>query len=243
MPASVVKAFASKTGKSVGQVEKIWQMAKERAADEGRSEDYAYITGIVKKALKLEGESLFIDLLWLTEVLTEATEKEVELFVGRFQPLHKGHAAVIGKMKNPVVAIVKGKASSADKEKNPLSAKDQAKLIRKAYPKAVVIEVNTGYIPDIALELVKKGMKVTGIWGGEDRRGNYTGQLKSYDKKNPDAPLNIEFKPTFEGGQRIGGTSATLVRKAIRDGDEKAFKQHMPKALHSEWNFLRKKLT
>ena len=177
----------------------------------------------------------------VSEMLTEA--KEYELFLGRFQPLHKGHATVIGKMKNPIVALVKGGKSSSDKNKNPLSLKDQARLIKKAYPNAIVIEVKNGYIPDIAEELLKKNMKVTAVWAGEDRRAGYERQLSSYDKKNPDKAQNIKFKPTFNPeGKRIGGTSATLVRQAIRDGDKATFLKHMSKKLHGEWDFLRKKI-
>ena len=54
MPASVVKSFADKTGKSVAEVEKMWDTAKKIAKKEGREEDYAYITGILKNALKIE---------------------------------------------------------------------------------------------------------------------------------------------------------------------------------------------
>ncbi len=178
----------------------------------------------------------------LTELQALIEAKEYELFLGRFQPLHKGHATVIGRMKNPIVALVKGGKTSTDKTKNPLSLKDQARLIKKAFPKAIVIQVKNGYIPDIAEELLKKNMRITAVWAGEDRRAGYTRQLTSYDKKHPDEPQNIEFKPTFDGGQRIGGTSATIVRKAIREGDKATFLKHMSKKLHSEWDFLRKKI-
>lgn len=183
-------------------------------------------------------------LQWLLEAATLLLEaKEYELFLGRFQPLHKGHAAVIGKMKNPIIALVKGGKSGSDKTKNPLSLKDQARLIKKAYSNAIVIEVKNGYIPDIAEELLKKNMKITAVWAGEDRRAGYERQLSSYDKKNPDNAQNIEFKPTFVGGKRIGGTSATIVRNAIRADDKKEFLKHMPKKLQGEWEFLRKKIT
>jgi len=261
MPNNIVKSFAKKTKLSVEKVESLWMRAKQIAKKEGRDKDYAYITGILKQSLKLESKVTPIDdliaewekdpvlaehlreaRLWLAEfVLSEKAMKEVELFVGRFQPLHMGHATVIGKMKNPVIALVKGSKSSGDASKNPLSVKDQARLIKKVYPNAVVVEVKNGYIPDIALALQEKGMKVTAVWGGEDRRAGYERQLQSYDSKHE--PLNIKFKRTFDpSGNRIGGTSATLVRQAIRDGDEETFKKHMHPKLHSEWDFLRKKI-
>ena len=54
MPSSIVKSFAAKSGKSVADVEKLWDKAKKVAANAGRKEDYPYITGILKKMLKLE---------------------------------------------------------------------------------------------------------------------------------------------------------------------------------------------
>ena len=54
MPADLVKSFAEKTGKSVQEVEKLWDTAKELADKAGHKEDYAYITGILKKMLKLD---------------------------------------------------------------------------------------------------------------------------------------------------------------------------------------------
>lgn len=198
-----------------------------------------------KSGLVKEEKEILLDKLitYASEMLVEATLKESELFLGRFQPLHLGHATVIGKMKNPVVALVKGGKTGLDKSKNPLSLKDQARLIKKAYPNAKVIEVANGYIPDIVEELLKLNIKITAVWAGEDRRAAYVRQMKNYDKANPDKAQNLTFKPTFNpDGERIGGTSATLVRKAIRDGDKETFLKHMPKKLHSEWAFLQKKL-
>ena len=54
MPASHIKSFAAKSGKSEDAVEKLWQKAKKLAADEGHGGEYDYITGILKKMLKLE---------------------------------------------------------------------------------------------------------------------------------------------------------------------------------------------
>ncbi len=49
----MIAAFAEKTGKSVSEVEGLWNKAKKIAVEEGREEDYAYITGILKKMLSL----------------------------------------------------------------------------------------------------------------------------------------------------------------------------------------------
>lgn len=54
MPSNVVKSFAEKTGKSTEEVEKLWDKAKEVAKDSGEEENYAYITGVLKKMLGLK---------------------------------------------------------------------------------------------------------------------------------------------------------------------------------------------
>lgn len=54
MPASIVTSFAQKTGKSEKEVEKLWDTAKEQAAEQGKKEDFQYITGILKKMLKIK---------------------------------------------------------------------------------------------------------------------------------------------------------------------------------------------
>lgn len=241
MPSSVVKSFAEKAGVSVAKVESMWDLAKKKAEEQGEKDNYAYITAIVKRQLKLEN---FLRRGTYTPIqIAESKLKPVELFLGRFQPLHNGHATVIGRMHNPVVALVKGKGSSTDKERNPLSAKDQLRLIKKVKPGVVAIEVPTGYVPDIGLLLREKGMELTAVYAGDDRKDKYAQQFESFNKKHPDEAFDIKIKPTFDPtAGRIGGTSATLVRKAIRDGDEKTFKEHMPKALHSEWDFLRSKI-
>lgn len=64
MPSSVVKSFADKTGKSVAEVEKLWDKAKAIVKDEYKDvpEDsdkfYSLVTGILKKMLKIDEQSM-----------------------------------------------------------------------------------------------------------------------------------------------------------------------------------------
>lgn len=62
MPSSVVKSFAQKSGKSVAEVEKIWNDSKTEASGHKVFKGYnpnfwAYVTAIVKKKLGIK-ESL-----------------------------------------------------------------------------------------------------------------------------------------------------------------------------------------
>jgi hypothetical protein len=57
MPSPAVKSFASKTGKSFAEVEKLWDKAKEIAKKDHNESDenfYAVVTGILKNMLGLK---------------------------------------------------------------------------------------------------------------------------------------------------------------------------------------------
>jgi len=53
MPAPVLKSLAAAAGVSMAKAEELWAKAKERAAEEGKADNYAYITGILKNMLGL----------------------------------------------------------------------------------------------------------------------------------------------------------------------------------------------
>lgn len=63
MPTAYIKKTAKKTGKSVKQVESLWNEAKASAAEQGKADNYAYITGIFKKMIKgLDKKSLLSEI-------------------------------------------------------------------------------------------------------------------------------------------------------------------------------------
>jgi len=171
------------------------------------------------------------------EQVPNKASKPAELFLGRMQPIHLGHLKIIKKMKNPVVALVKGAKSSLDKNRNPLSSSDQMRLLQKAMPGLKVVEVAPGYLPEIMANLRLLGLEIGAIYAGEDRIKGYKAQIDGVNKKLDTAK---QFKTRFKMTERF--TSATKVRELIRAGDEAAFKKLMPKELHSEFGFLQKKL-
>jgi len=165
--------------------------------------------------------------------------KKAELFLGRMQPVHLGHIKIIKKMKNPIVVLVKGAKSSQDKTRNPLNAEDQIRLLRKVIPNLKIIVVKVGYLPDIFSDLRESGnYEITTVYSGADRINAYKKQIDSINKKLPkDRKFDVKFKET----ERF--TSATKVRELIRSGNEEEFKKLMPKELHNEFKFLRKKIS
>ena len=59
MPAALVKSFAHKGGKSVEDVERHWDKAKEIAKQQGHEGEYGYIVGILKRMERIKKESVF----------------------------------------------------------------------------------------------------------------------------------------------------------------------------------------
>jgi len=54
MPTPLIKSLSKRSGKSTKTVERLWSEAKHLAQKQGRSGDYPYIVGILKKMLKVE---------------------------------------------------------------------------------------------------------------------------------------------------------------------------------------------
>ena len=73
--------------------------------------------------------------------------KKYSLFVGRWQPFHRGHEALIRKVlaegKNVLIAI----RDTNKSKQNPYNLSDRFKMIRKVFPGTKRVEVIS--IPDI----------------------------------------------------------------------------------------------
>lgn len=163
-----------------------------------------------------------------------------ELFLGRMQPLHNGHAGIIRSMHNGVVAIVKGAVTGLDRIKNPLSFDYQAKLVRKIAPHVEIIAVPTGYLPEIVNMLRHEGKEVQTLWGGSDRISEYKAKVDRANKSLPaDKQISIHFR---EADRAEDPASGTAVRQAIRSNNEAAFKQNMPREIWSEFKTLKRLL-
>lgn len=164
--------------------------------------------------------------------LKELKSSPVDLFFGRFQPFHKGHTQTVASMHNPVVAIVKGAKTSQDKKNNPLTFEEQKGLILKVFPDLTVIEVKSGYVPQIIEDLKASGRDVKRIFAGADRFDDYKRQISDYNKSNQSEKITVKFVEPL----RI--TSATYVREAIIRDDYKVYSTLMPKELCTIPTFL-----
>lgn len=80
-------------------------------------------------------------------------KKIYSLFIGRWQPLHKGHLALFEKMRQEGRRILIGIRNTGVDEQNPYSVEERIKMIKKEVPDADVV-----ILPDI--EAVCYGRKV-----------------------------------------------------------------------------------
>ncbi len=145
--------------------------------------------------------------------------KPTAVFIGRFQPFHKGHLGVVKKMSRKYrLTIVIGSTNRKSGE-NPFSAKFREKMIRAALHEARVAGVRVVYMPDT------RGDK---LWAKELLRltGNpdiiITGNpwvIRCFPPKadSPRAKKNsgVKFLKIKEKGRKI---SATKIRAAMRAG-------------------------
>jgi hypothetical protein len=144
---------------------------------------------------QLELNALFED------VAPEATKK-VAAVIGRFSPPTKGHYAVIDQVKkfirtnkklgleaSPVVVIIGGGKSDADKKRNPLSV-DERELFMKNSGNANGVLFFTATNAFAALSMLReKGFEPIAIAAGSDRLDDYVRILDKHFLTNDGKPI------------------------------------------------------
>jgi len=153
------------------------------------------------------------------------------LILGRFQPLTKGHEKMINlaKKESDSVVICIIRARKPDLEKNPIPYDLQVKMIKEIYPDAEIITHSTANLFSI---MQKASHNINTIYAGSDRASSYRNTI-SRNKE-----LSVR-----EVNRSDDDISATRVRQAIKDNDEKTFKQLMNKKLWKYWDDLRDLIT
>ncbi len=185
--------------------------------------------------------------LKLTHV--EQGKQPVNMFVGRFQPFTLGHAKVLETIHKEngypvVVFLVKAKTKKkGDEFSRPYDEKTQIDMfnhVKKQYPflKEIFV-IPTGGIDIMFNEMRPKYEPV--LWGtGSDRMTSYGYQVNNdayRDQLNCRADFGL-----FEIPRTDDDISATAVRNALLDGNEKQFQNLTPKAVHGMYNELKSKI-
>ena len=184
----------------------------------------------------------------LTVDYKEQGNKLVNMFVGRFQPFTLGHIKVIEAIHKQngypvVIFLVKSKTKKAeDAFKRPFDEDTQVEMINKLkskYPIEEVFIIPTGGIDTMFNAMRPKYEPV--LWGtGSDRMKTYGFQVNK-DTYREDLGVRADFG-LYEIPRTGDNISATQVRNAMLDGDEKLFKKLTPKPLHNMYGELKDKL-
>ena len=226
-------------------VDKIQQLVFAESTDENAVFDYQnfMLHNKIKASVNLN-EALKVN-------HAEQGKELVNMFVGRFQPFTLGHAKVLEALHKengyPVVVLLvkakNAKPKKGDEFSKPYDTETQIEMfnnVKKQYKflKDILI-IPTGGIDTIFNALRPNYEPV--LWGtGTDRIKGYGYQVNndSYrDQLNCRADFGL-----FEIKRTDDNISATKVRNAMLDGDERLFQSMTPKAIHGMYDDLKTKL-
>jgi nicotinamide mononucleotide adenylyltransferase len=179
----------------------------------------------------------------------EQGKEPVNMFVGRFQPFTLGHAKVLESMYKEngfpvVVFLVKSKTvKKGDEFSRPYEENTQIEMfnkVKKQYPFLKEIFVVPSAAIDIMFNEVRPKYEPV-LWGtGSDRMKAY-GYMVNNDSYRDQLNVRADFA-LFEIARTDDEISATKVRNAMLDGNEKEFQSMTPNAIHPMYNELKSKL-
>lgn len=164
-------------------------------------------------------------------------KKKVNMFVGRFQPFTLGHAKVfetIHKQNGLPVVVLIVRGGKPDPERRPFGEELQLKMFKGMQKNYNFLEdafIVKNASPDTIFNEVRPKYEPV-LWGcGSDRVDSYQSMIDKYRKE-----LNAldEFN-TFEIHRTGENISATKVREAVKNDDEKSFREMTPKGV---WPFF-----
>jgi len=179
---------------------------------------------------------------------TDHGKMPVNMFVGRFQPFTLGHAKVIENMQKQngypvVIFLIKSKTKKKeDAFSRPYDEDTQVRMLealKSTYPIQDVFILPSAGIDLMFNELRPKYEPV--LWGtGTDRMKTYSYQVDKEEYRN-DLNVRPDFG-LFEITRGDNDVSATQVRNAMLEDDEKTFKKLTPRAIHGMYTELKDKL-
>ena len=184
------------------------------------------------------------------DLITELKDKQVEndqshlepvnVILGRFQPMTIGHLGMSKELEKinglPSVYIyIRSKSGKNSKFTDKLTINYMEDVVKGQDLVKDAWAMSASFIPVIVMETQRRGYNPVLIGAGEDRVKTYTGMAKRMK--------NITTHPDFKVQELKGRlTSATEVRQAISDDDEKKFKKLTPKAVHPYYKQLKDEL-
>jgi hypothetical protein len=181
-----------------------------------------------------------MEIIWGEKVddLLEKQEMEVALFPGKFRPPHIGHVEAV-KMYSSiplVIGIVQTKNSMMDIDFIiDCWNKILTELDKTDY---YIMVVNQGFIPGMVKLLRSKGLEPKTLICGADRLKSYTKQIDDFNNMvEDDSKIDLFVSIANRG------PTGTLIRNALKAGNEELFVANVPECLKKSFENARKSLT
>ena len=224
-----------------GMVEKINKVVLAENTNETSIYDYRNFM-LHNKIVTTMNEALTVD-------HTEQGKEPVNIFVGRFQPFTLGHAKVLETIHKQnghdvIVFLIKAKnKKKGDEFRKPYSEDLQVKMfkqVQKQYKFLKEIIILDRAAIDYMFNALRPKYEPV-LWGtGSDRVKSYSGQVYNDDYRDQ---LNVRADfGMYEIPRTDDNISATKVRNAMLDGNEKDFRAMTPKSLHKMFPTLKAEL-
>lgn len=183
----------------------------------------------------------------LESIMKQITESpdQIGVTLGRFQPFHKGHAAIVRELCKKYSKVIVLMAGNKRDEKNPFSFELRSEMMEKSLPdvfskvelhRAEFDGKSSGYIPGILSNIARDKKSAIDsktafeILVGEDRVSEIQKQmssaLKNASKLSFDPSLAlVKSLPGVTNDDDMGRISGTTLRKAILAGDKESAKK------------------
>jgi len=173
-------------------------------------------------------------------VLLEAQQGTIGVTIGRFQPFHAGHAAIIRQLAQKYSSVVVFIAGQKIDAKNPFSHETRLKMMKASLPDvwskvkvfpATIQGKGTGYIPSLIANASATGEAEIPMDGsvdvlvGEDRLKDQQTQAKHNEAHKGEqgyypGMINVTALPGVKNDDDAGRISGTRVREALAKNDQ-----------------------
>lgn len=172
------------------------------------------------------------------------------VFIGRMQPVHNAHLALISKAleENDKVLIVLGSSNKEGTYRNPYSVEMREQMLRECFDEEQNEKITIATLPDWSTEDDEKEVKTWGryfYYNVVSRIGQkrfslyYSDELSILDSwfDNTEVKQYITYRH-FDRDEVFDGLSATKIRQALLRNDKDYVKKYCPVSVMDRFDGL-----
>ena len=172
------------------------------------------------------------------------------VFIGRLQPVHNAHLALISKAleENDKVLIVLGSSNKEGTYRNPYSVEMREQMLRECFDEEQNEKITIATLPDWSTEDDEKEVKTWGryfYYNVVSRIGQkrfslyYSDELSILDSwfDNTEVKQYITYRH-FDRDEVFDGLSATKIRQALLRNDKDYVKKYCPVSVMDRFDGL-----